>query len=308
MKRWFGKEMKIQSNFSNRAMYSFLSIFILVLVSAIIFAYGTSTPSSFGHSFSELAPPTNCGTNQVPQWTGSSWGCTPAGGGGVIEGDTIILGDTYTVINISSSNSTGETINLGDENTEITNIYGDTINNGDENTIINNILGDTVNIGGEDSIVNIDGDIIRLGDEFTILDLAGVINIVNGKVGIKTTNPTEVLDVVGNIKFSGSLIGNIPATSITGEIPAENVESGIVSYGEGIYIACSGAQQNNCKNSNYAYIADPNTPCITTLNYFRYQGDAAYADCRYDPTYGVMWTEVSEAGAVCAYVCFNGVI
>src|SRR3989344_4983017 len=268
MKTWFGKEMKIQSNFSNRAMYSFLSIFILVLVSAIIFAYGTLTPSSFGHSFSELAPPTNCGTNQVPQWTGSSWGCTPAGGGGVIEGDTIILGDTYTVINISSSNSTGETINLGDENTEITNIYADTINNGDENTIINNILGDTVNIGGEDSIVNI----------------------------------------VGNIKFLGSLIGNIPATSITGEIPAENVESGIVSYGEGIYIACSGAQQNNCKNSNYAYIADPNTPCITTLNYFRYQGDAAYADCRYDPTYGVMWTEVSEAGAVCAYVCFNGVI
>ena len=42
----------------------------------------------------------------------------------------------------------------------------------------------------------------------------------NGRVGINSTTPTEALDVVGNIKATGTISGTVSASSLTGALPA----------------------------------------------------------------------------------------
>ena len=38
----------------------------------------------------------------------------------------------------------------------------------------------------------------------------------NNRVGINSTAPTQALDVVGNIKATGTISGTVPASSLTG--------------------------------------------------------------------------------------------
>lgn len=68
--------MKIEVRLSNRFLYTFLSLISLVLVAILVQAYGTSNPSSFGHSIGEVAPPSPCSSNQLLLWNGNSWICT----------------------------------------------------------------------------------------------------------------------------------------------------------------------------------------------------------------------------------------
>jgi len=42
----------------------------------------------------------------------------------------------------------------------------------------------------------------------------------NNRVGINSTAPTEALDVVGNIKATGTISGTVSASSLTGALPA----------------------------------------------------------------------------------------
>lgn len=42
----------------------------------------------------------------------------------------------------------------------------------------------------------------------------------NGRVGINSTVPTEALDVIGNIKATGTISGTVSASSLTGALPA----------------------------------------------------------------------------------------
>ena len=43
---------------------------------------------------------------------------------------------------------------------------------------------------------------------------------INNRVGINSTAPTEALDVVGNIKASGTISGTVSASSLSGALPA----------------------------------------------------------------------------------------
>ena len=42
----------------------------------------------------------------------------------------------------------------------------------------------------------------------------------NNRVGINSTAPTEALDVIGNIKATGTISGNVSASSLSGALPA----------------------------------------------------------------------------------------
>ena len=42
----------------------------------------------------------------------------------------------------------------------------------------------------------------------------------DNRVGINSTTPTEALDVVGNIKATGTISGTVSASSLTGALPA----------------------------------------------------------------------------------------
>ena len=50
MKRGFN----IQINFTNRFLYTFVAFAFVLIIGVGVFAYGTSTPSTFGHSSGEL--------------------------------------------------------------------------------------------------------------------------------------------------------------------------------------------------------------------------------------------------------------
>jgi hypothetical protein len=70
------KRLSININFTNRFLYTFISVVIILIVGVSVYAFGTSTPSTFGHSVGELAPPTGCNANEILQWSGSVWACT----------------------------------------------------------------------------------------------------------------------------------------------------------------------------------------------------------------------------------------
>ena len=48
------KLKSIQINFTNRAIYTFITLAVFILAGAIVFAFGTFTPSTSGHSAGEL--------------------------------------------------------------------------------------------------------------------------------------------------------------------------------------------------------------------------------------------------------------
>ena len=53
MKKKRGKRIKI--NLSNRWLYTFTIFGLLAIVAVGVYAYGTSSPSTFGHSSGELS-------------------------------------------------------------------------------------------------------------------------------------------------------------------------------------------------------------------------------------------------------------
>ena len=48
------KRLNIQINFTNKFVYTFISFTILLLIGVSVFAFGTTNPSTLGHSAGEL--------------------------------------------------------------------------------------------------------------------------------------------------------------------------------------------------------------------------------------------------------------
>lgn len=70
-------------NISNKLFYTIVFVIALVLIGVGVYAYGTSSPTTFGHSTNEIAAPSGCSSGQVLSWTGSSWTCTDTGVSGL---------------------------------------------------------------------------------------------------------------------------------------------------------------------------------------------------------------------------------
>ncbi len=70
------RTIKLQINFTNRWLYTFIAVFLLAAVGVGVYAYGTNAPTTFGHSIGELAPPTGCSAGQFLQYQNGSWICT----------------------------------------------------------------------------------------------------------------------------------------------------------------------------------------------------------------------------------------
>ncbi len=78
--------MKIEINLTNRLFYSIIAGFILLGLGAVVYAYGTSSPSTFGHSAGEIQVTIN-GQSQSLQSALNSLG---SGGKGMLNCTTII--------------------------------------------------------------------------------------------------------------------------------------------------------------------------------------------------------------------------
>lgn len=70
MKRGKRKSSGINFNFrlSNRAVFTILGVLVLILGSLSVYAYGTSNPSSFGHSVGELDGLGSLATKNSVDW------------------------------------------------------------------------------------------------------------------------------------------------------------------------------------------------------------------------------------------------
>ncbi len=98
----------IQINFTNRWLYTFITVFLLAAVGVGVYAYGTSTPTTFGHSAGELAPPTGCASGQFLQYTNSSWTCaSPSSFPACPSGSTLTF--TYTYLDVGGDTYGGQT-------------------------------------------------------------------------------------------------------------------------------------------------------------------------------------------------------
>lgn len=70
MKKKKGIEIKI--NFSEKWFYTLIVIGVLAIVGIGVYAYGTSEPSTFGHSLGEIA---TCNEGETLQVVGGEWTC-----------------------------------------------------------------------------------------------------------------------------------------------------------------------------------------------------------------------------------------
>jgi len=84
-----------EGKFSKRLSYTLIVISAVILIGVGVYAYGTNSPSTFGHSIGEIAAPSGCATGQFLKWTGSAWNCAGAGSNiQVIKGATTVGGTT----------------------------------------------------------------------------------------------------------------------------------------------------------------------------------------------------------------------
>jgi hypothetical protein len=67
------KKEWLKIHLSNRLSYTLIFIGILIAVGVGVYAYGTSNPSAFGHSYNELQP---CSGTQILKMNGAgAWAC-----------------------------------------------------------------------------------------------------------------------------------------------------------------------------------------------------------------------------------------
>jgi hypothetical protein len=71
--------MKLEVNITKTRFFVILISLFIISGMIFVFAIGGTDPNVFGHSASEILPPTGCNTGQVLQWTGSSWTCANSG-------------------------------------------------------------------------------------------------------------------------------------------------------------------------------------------------------------------------------------
>jgi hypothetical protein len=102
-----GRGIQIKINFTNRWLYTFIAIGILAIVGVGVYAYGTSNPSTFGHSIGELAAPSGCLAGQFLKYDGTNWVCSASTSqdycsGGTCNGNLIVNNNLTTRGNIAT--------------------------------------------------------------------------------------------------------------------------------------------------------------------------------------------------------------
>ncbi len=72
------KSITIQVNFSNKFVYKFVVLIVLLITAAGVLAYGTNSPTVMGHSINEMDPPAGCRDGQFMVLVSDTWQCAPA--------------------------------------------------------------------------------------------------------------------------------------------------------------------------------------------------------------------------------------
>ncbi len=96
---------KIQFNFSNRFLYTFIAAVIIISLGIVVYAYA----GNVGHTstqIDEIDPtiPKTCTSNQILSWNGTNWKCTNSASGGVPAGyDFVSFGQAGFYLNTTAN-------------------------------------------------------------------------------------------------------------------------------------------------------------------------------------------------------------
>ena len=77
---------KKRPNLSNRAFYTLVTIGILVVLAAGIYALTPGVAPNPGHLITEVAPPSGCSSGQFLQFNGTTWNCASVQQSSVLQG------------------------------------------------------------------------------------------------------------------------------------------------------------------------------------------------------------------------------
>lgn len=72
------RDLKINIHLSNRWLYTFIVLGILISVGVGVYALTAGTAPNPGHLISEVAPPTGCSANKFLKFDGTNWVCADA--------------------------------------------------------------------------------------------------------------------------------------------------------------------------------------------------------------------------------------
>ena len=67
--------MKLILNIKKRYAYAIIGLLVLAVGVFVVNALTPGVAPNPGHLITEVAPPSGCGSGQVLEWSGSSWGC-----------------------------------------------------------------------------------------------------------------------------------------------------------------------------------------------------------------------------------------
>lgn len=70
------KKINIKINFTNRWLYTFIALGILIVVGISVYALTPGTVPNPGHDIQTISPPIGCSANQFLQFNGSNWVCS----------------------------------------------------------------------------------------------------------------------------------------------------------------------------------------------------------------------------------------
>jgi hypothetical protein len=70
------KGLNVKINFSNRWLYTFVVLGILIVIAVGVYALTPGVKPNPGHSLSEVGVPTGCTSGQVVSWNGTALVCT----------------------------------------------------------------------------------------------------------------------------------------------------------------------------------------------------------------------------------------
>lgn len=90
---------RININFSNKTFYTISALAIIALFAIGVYAYGGTSPSTMGHTFGEIEPPSGCDSGEFLRKIseGIGWDCS-------LEG----ISNTPSDIKITSSSHNGD--------------------------------------------------------------------------------------------------------------------------------------------------------------------------------------------------------
>src|SRR4030066_39383 len=70
------RTVKIQINFTNRWLYTFIAVFLLAAVAVGVYALAPGVVPNPGHNINEVSVPSPCTSGQFLQYNNSDWKCS----------------------------------------------------------------------------------------------------------------------------------------------------------------------------------------------------------------------------------------